>query len=518
MKKACKSIYTKTANFKSEPALSAGKAGPIKTINFKQIKKISNFISPLLIFISLSLFLTNCTVVESEDQATETNFGYETEAVANILNVTCAKSGCHSGSAPVDGLSTETHTNTINGASRRPYENGVFYSGEVVIPYNAEKSLLMQFVEGKIETPTTVNHVGLSDGQLKTLSDWIEDGAKDYRNVPAFDTPGSYRVYVCNSASDNISTIDGSKKLVSHLSEVNNSSTFEETPYWVAEYGSYYYVSLSNENKLLKVRKSDNTIVGSISNIVDAGMVEVNSTGSKVYVSRAYNSTSNYSSIYVINTGDMSLKTTISFPNSGLLHGLALDGGRKFLYVADATNNIIYIIDTVTDQLVSARLTLTIDYYPLFVEVSLNGNYLYISAKNTNELLVMDAGNRSLISTVPLLSNPMGIAVSSFGDKIYIASNGGDAVDVVTKTGTYWSKTKSISHSTMSMPFGIDITSDDSYLYVTNQNLDGDFIPAYEVTGEENISTVSIINTSSETVVKVLEVEEEPHGIVVEKL
>ncbi len=482
------------------------------------MKEKNNYRFILLVFLTFALFLTNCTIVESEDQSKEKNFGYESEAVANILNVTCAKSGCHSGSEPSDGLNTETHTNTMNGALRRPYENGIFYSGEVVIPYNAEKSLLMQFVEGEIETPTSVNHLGLTGDQLKTLSDWIEDGAKDYRSIPAFETPGSYRVYVCNSASDNISTIDGTKKVVSNLSEVSNISTFKETPYWVAEYGSYYYVSLSNENKLLKMRKSDNTIVGSISNIVDAGMVEVNSTGSKVYVSRAYNSTSNYSSIYVINTGDMSLKSTIGFPNSGLLHGLALDGGRKFLYVADAANNIIYIIDTVTDQLVSARFTLTTDYYPLFVEVSQNGNYLYISAKNTNELLVMDAGNRSLISIVPLLSNPMGIAVSSFGDKIYIASNGNDAVDVVTKNGTYWSKTKSITHPMMSMPFAIDITSDDSYLYVTNQNLDGSFVPAYEVTDEENISTISIINALTETVEKVLEVEEGANGIVVEKL
>lgn len=482
------------------------------------MKKFNDQVSSLFIIISFLFFLTNCTIVENENQIKEENFGYETEAVANILNVTCAKSGCHSGSEAVDGLSTETHTNTMLGATRRPYENGVFYSGDVVIPYNAEKSLLMQFVEGKIETPTTVNHGGLSVGQLKTLSDWIGDGAKDYRNVPAFDTPGSYRVYVCNSASDNISTIDGTKKLVSHLSEINGSSTFEEKPYWVAEYGSYYYVSLSNENKVLKVRKSDNTVVSSTSNIVDAGILEVNSTGSKIYVSRAYNSTSTYSSIYVINTGDMSLRSTINFPVNGLLHGLALDSGRKFLFVADATNNIIYVINTLTDLLASYRFTLTQDYFPLFVEISQDGNYLYISASNTNELLVMDAGNRTLVSKVSLLTKPMGIVTSSFGDKIYIASNGSDAVEVVTKSGIFWSKTNSISHPMMSMPFAIDITSDDSYLYVTNQNLDGDFVPGYKVKDEENISTVAIINTSTESVEKVLEVEEEAFGIAVEKL
>lgn len=482
------------------------------------MKKFNNYLSTLFVFISLAVFLTNCTLVESEEQTKKENFGYETEAVANILNVTCAISGCHAGSDPIDGLSTETHSNAMNGASERPYQNGLFYSGEVIIPYNVEKSLAMQFVEGKIEPPPTFNHQVLSTSQITTLAKWIGDGAKNYKEEPAFENPESYRVYVCNSASENVSTIDGTKKVVSYLTDLNDASTFEDTPYGIAEFGSYYYVTLSNQNKVVKIRKSDNSIVASISDIFNAGLIKINSTGSKAYVSRAYNSTSTYSSIYVINTDVMSLRSTINFPINGLLHGLALDEGRKFMYVADANNDIIYIVDTVNDVLSSFRFPITKGYYPIFIEMSQDGNYLYISAYKENALLVMDAGNRTLSATVPLLSGPMGIVTSRLGDKIYIASNGGNAVDIVTKIGSFWSKKGSISHSTMSMPFAIDITSDDSYLYVTNQNLNGDFVPAYQVTGEENISTVSIINTSTESVEKVIEVEEEAFGIVVEKL
>ncbi|MCK5456381.1 MAG: hypothetical protein KAI45_04585, partial [Melioribacteraceae bacterium] len=291
------------------------------------MKKFKNYLSTLFIFLSLALVFTNCTLVENEEQAKQENFGYETEAVANILNVSCATSGCHGGSTPIDGLNTETHTDIMNGASERPYQNRLFYSGEVVIPYNVEKSLAMQFVEGKIESPTSINHQFLSSSQITTLAKWIGDGAKNYRNDPAFETPESYRVYVCNSASENVSTIDGTKKVVSRLTDLNDASTFEDTPYGVAEYGSYYYVTLAKQNKVLKIRKSDDSIVASISNIVSAGMIKINSTGSKAYVSRAYNSTSTYSSIYVINTGDMSLRSTINFPINGLLHGLALDDG-----------------------------------------------------------------------------------------------------------------------------------------------------------------------------------------------
>ena len=477
--------------------------------------KIYKYLSTLFLF----LLLTDCSLVDHDDQAEATNnYGYQTEAVANILNVNCATAGCHSGSSPVNGLSTEQHSDIMAGSSKRPFDSNNDYGGEVVIPYNVEKSLIMQFVEGKINSATSFDHQKLSVSQISTLAKWIGDGAKDYNNKVAFEKYESYRVYVCNSASENISTIDGTKKVVSQLTDLNDESTFEDSPYWVAEYGAYYYVTLSNRNKLLKIRKSDNSVVGSTSNILSAGMIKINSTGSKIYVSRAYNSTPTYNSIYVVNTTDMSLRSVIEFPISGLLHGLAQDVERKYLYVADASNNIVYIVNTQNDLVINTSLSLTTNYYPLFIETSHDGNYLYISAKNTNQLLVFNASSQALLEKISLLPSPMGISTSKNGNKIYIASNGGNKVEVVTKTNLFWDKTNTISHPTMSMPFAIDITNDDLYLYVTNQNTDGGFDPTYKVNGEKNISTISIINTTSETVSKVIEVEEEAAGIVVEKL
>ena len=58
----------------------------------------NKYLSTLFIVLSFAMFLTSCTLVDHDDQSEEVNFGYETEAVANILNRTCAVSGCHSGS------------------------------------------------------------------------------------------------------------------------------------------------------------------------------------------------------------------------------------------------------------------------------------------------------------------------------------------------------------------------------------------------------------------------------------
>jgi DNA-binding beta-propeller fold protein YncE len=477
-------------------------------------KKIKIFFA--LLFVTL-FFINACTLRDENSVEDQNNFGYHTSSVANILNGTCAASGCHASKSNQNGLSTERYSEFLKGGNMRPYEKGGYYGGEAIIPYNSEKSLMIQLVKGEVISKTKYNHKILTEGQISTLETWIKNGAKDYFGKPAFSQPESYRVYVCNNGSNNVSVIDGTKKVVSYLFNIYGDNPDQDnSPNWIAEYGSYYYVTLGNAGKILKVRKSDNTIAGELS-LTKPGMIVINSLGSKAYIARAYDSLSVYNSIFVVNINNMSLQKKITFPDYGLLHGLAIDNNRKFLYVTDATNNRVYIINTQTDLISDSRFTLNNNYIPLFLKTSPEGNYLYATAFNTNELLVFNAGSRFLIAKVPLLSRPMDLAISPNGNKIYIASSEGNAIEVVTKTGEYWDKTKTITHPTISNPFGIDITANGSFLYVTNLNYSGSFIPTYRIKGERKTSTVTIIGTANENVEKVIETEESSLGIVVEK-
>ena len=480
---------------------------------------INKNLSKVLFLFAFLVGLSSCTLVENpDDQLAKDNHYYETKEVGDILNGTCATSGCHGGSAPVNGFSTEIQPETMLGASHRPYLGVNNYGGDDVIPYNPNKSLLLQFLTGNIVNELSYNHSILNQSQIQTVTDWIAGGCRDYKGEVAYASPASYRVYVCNQNTEEVSVIDGTEKVVSYITDVNNPHTEFDTPYWVAEYGAYYYVTLSSAGLFIKFRKSDNSVVAAISGINDAGIIKINRNGSKAYVSRAPTSQKYYKSIYLINLITMTVQKEMTFLTQGLPHGMALDITRGYLYVADAANNIVNIINTYNEQVIDVRFNLVNDFYPLFLEVSPNGNYIYITANNSNQLLIASANSRLVIDDVPLLSNPMGVAVSSSGDKIYVASNGGDAVEVITKVNDRWNKTNTITHPTMSMPYGIDITLNGKYVYVTNQNLEGDFIPAYQVKGEEDISTVTIINALSETVEKVIEVEENAAGIAVEML
>lgn len=469
-----------------------------------------------LIGFGIFFLLYGCTLVDNSDTITVINNGYESKAVSDILNGTCGTSACHGGSSPVNGLSTEIQAQLMLGSTNRPFESVKNYGGDVVIPYKPDQSLLMQFVKGNITSKTSYNHSTLSKSEISTLSDWIIGGAKSDKEIVPYESPESYRVFVCNSESESISIIDGTSNVVGSIAQFDTSNSKKNIPYWIVEYGNYLYVSLSEANKLLKIRKSDKSLVGVTNNLYDAGLIKLNPSGSKAYVSRNYNSNTNYNSIYVINTSDMSIKTTISLPFTGVLNGLAYDLTRDYLYIADALNNMVHVVNTLTDVLIDVRYSLTTNYYPLFIEISPDGNYLYISANNTNQLLVVNTLSRIVVDRLSLLPNPMGIVVSSDGTKIYVASSGGNSVEVVTKTNNFWNKTNTISHATMSMPFAMDLTSNGSDLYLTNQNSNSEFIPTYLVDGEKNTSTITIINTSTETVSKVIEVEEGASGLVVE--
>jgi DNA-binding beta-propeller fold protein YncE len=64
----------------------------------------------------------------------------------------------------------------------------------------------------------------------------------------------------------------------------------------------------------------------------------------------------------------------------------------------------------------------------------------------------------------------------------------------------------------LSEPDGSTVRPDGRYVYVTNSNLDQSYAPRYDF-GDELGGTVVVIDTSSNEIVKVLEVESNPTGI-----
>jgi DNA-binding beta-propeller fold protein YncE len=144
------------------------------------------------------------------------------------------------------------------------------------------------------------------------------------------------------------------------------------------------------------------------------------------------------------------------------------------------------------------------------------GNYLYISAPGTNELVVVDLNNRLTVGIVPVSANPRQIAVKSDASKIYVTSMDNNSVDVINRIANSWTWSRQISNPAFNMLDGIVITKDDALLYVTGRNSEGDFDVPYPVKSEKPRGIVGIINVATESVIKVIEVEQQPGGIATE--
>lgn len=441
------------------------------------------------------------------------NNGYERVAVAEVMVKTCATSGCHGGANPAGGLSTESHSLLMKGAINRDPDKGTGFGGEVVIPFSSEKSLLYQLLKGNVTPSGSHQSVNVSEDRINIIKDWIDQGARDFNGVVP-SSNSTYRVFVCNQGSDIVSVVDGDSWVVSRIANVDFNPTID-APHMVKESGQYFYVTLISANKFLKIRKSDNIIVGETNGIERAGMIQINSQGTVAYVSRSSTSPGIYNSVFAVALDNMNILKEISLPVTGVPHAIALTPDNKKLYVANLTKDRISIVDTETNEFVD-DIVLPNGTEPMEAMISPDGKYLYISGMGTHQLIVIDTQTEQVITSVEVNHMPMHIAVSTDGNKIYVATMMMSTVDVVEKNGNTWSRTGRISHPGFNMLHGCDLSPHDDYLFVSSRNLDGLYKPKIKISGEGNNGTLGIINTQTLEVVKIIDLKEFPSGLVVE--
>lgn len=474
----------------------------------------------LNIVLGLSLLLAySCndeTTVPITGGIDDTNNGFQSKAVAEIFANNCATSGCHSGNNPSSGLPIDNYSDLLKGSSDRSGGTIPNYGGDVVIPSRLEESLLYQMLIKKVTPVAPHDRLTLTQDQINTIKDWIENGARDNNNNLPFRNPG-YRVYVCDQNSDKISVIDGDSKVVSAIIDVNQPGLFPANPHMVKVRDGFLYATLIGAGKFIKINTSDYSQTGEVTGIIKAGMIIFHPNGTKAFVSRSSTSDPIFQSVYAIDITNMSIITEINFPLSGVPHGMALTPDGSKLYVANLTLGTIGIVNAINNEY-EDEIILGPGTEPMQTMVSPDGNYLYVSTRGTSKLMVFDTNTDTLITEVSVDAMPMQIAVTSDGNKIYVGSMMMSTVNVIEKSGNSWSRVKQISHPGFRMLHGCDITSDDKYVYVSSRNTDGMFEPYFDVEGEGPPGTIGIIDTQTDEVVKLIEIEQFGSGLVVEKI
>jgi DNA-binding beta-propeller fold protein YncE len=395
------------------------------------------------------------------------------------------------------------------------------YGGSPIVPFNSEKSLVINLLTGNIEDQTQrmpFERAPLSQANIDIIKSWIDNGAKNFNGIVPY--LNSLKVYVCNQGSDEVFEIDTEYKVVSRIIDVDFISTVIDAPHNVQMRGNYYYVTLIGSGRFLKIDKSTNQVVGQTSGIENAGMIQITKDGTKAFVSRSSTAPSIYNEIYRVDTGTMMIEDTISIPVTGVPHAIWLNNANTKLYIANLTKDRITVVDANTLEIIGDDIILStsgLDHEPMHIYVSPDDKYLYVNCRKSSVMFVINLETNTVVngSGLAIQHHPMQSAVSNDGNTIYTVSHHEPVITEITKNGESWTITNEYTNEAFHHLYGADLSPDGRYLYITCANNDPahQFEPYYKIPGKPMPALVCVYDTQVKEVIKIMDVGSFATGI-----
>jgi len=220
----------------------------------------------------------------------------------------------------------------------------------------------------------------------------------------------------------------------------------------------------------------------------------------------AYITQSSSNSVAVIDTANNTVVTTIlggeeDWNGIGFTpFGVAVHPSGSHVYVGNTDSNTVSVIATASNTVV-ATISMRPDVGPAGLVVHPNGSRLYVVNQFDRSVSIFDtATNTEVGAPVRVGSLPLGIAVNPAGTRLYVVNNGSNTVSVIDTT-TFAVATVTVGPS----PVGIAIDPSGARAYVTNA----------AVAPGSSSSTVSVLDTSTNSVVATVSVGLSPRGVAV---
>jgi len=394
-------------------------------------------------------------------------------------------------------------------------------------------------------------------------------------------TPDGTRVYVVNSDSGSISVID------TETNSITNTVKVGGAPFGVAVNpdGKRAYITSNAEyfSTVSVIDTPTNKITATIPVGPDPMGVAVTQDGKKVFVAINF-----YNAVSVIDTATNTVTATMLVGKSPYASGQFIGSVpvQPVYPLANFSSNITsdYIFPSIPVQFIdlsknatkwvwdfgdgsgSTKQNPTHTYsatgiYTVSLTVS-NSNgtdsklatinvvpkgspapsYAFVTNLNSNTVSVINTGNNTLTATVPVGTEPFGVAVSPDGTTVYVTNTKYGDKGTVSVINTAINKvTATVDVGYKYSPCGVAVTPDGKKLYVADRDIKGvsvidtstNTITATVSVGVNplgvaitpdgtkvyvtnlNSNTVSVIDTSTNTVIKTIEVGPGPYGVTV---
>ncbi len=163
--------------------------------------------------------------------------------------------------------------------------------------------------------------------------------------------------------------------------------------------------------------------------------------------------------------------------------GIAL--AAPFAYITNYESNSVSVVDVDRNVVVA---TIPVGSQPVGVAVNNAGTRIYIA--NFDSVSVIDGASNSVIATVPVTNEPSGVAVNPAGTRVYVSNYHGATISVIDASSNTIIGTVPVGTA----PAGIVVNFQGTRAYVANQGN----------------GSVSVIDTATNKEIKKIQVAAEP--------
>jgi len=326
---------------------------------------------------------------------------------------------------------------------------------------------------------------------------------------PAAAQSASPKLYVCNQGEATVSVIDMESQSVVDTIDLTALGFSENAKphHTLAEPdGSHWYVTLIGENVVLKFN-AQNELVNRAEFEVP-GLLSLHPTRDLLLVGRSMSAVNPPKRIGMIDRSDMSVQQVDTFfPRP---HALTADAKGTYGYTASLATNQLLSVDLQTQETNLTNLGGVTQTLVQFAPTP-DGTTLIAGGQMTGQLLLFDTSQPPAVTvrdTVQVGAQPWHPVVSADSRTVYVPNKESHSISVVDLESA--TVTATITGEGLAQPHGAALSPDGRYLYVSNNNRKGTYTPSGD---NPDAGTVTVIDTQTNEIVKVIEVGTYPTGV-----
>lgn len=274
--------------------------------------------------------------------------------------------------------------------------------------------------------------------------------------------------------------------------------------------GSFWYVSLIGDNRVLKFDRS-NRLVGQAP-FAAAGMLALHPSRDLLYVTRSMTAVNPPQRIGVIKRSDMTIdEVGVFFPRP---HAVAVDPRGTHVYVGSLGENRIASLDVETQEVELTSVEGPTPHSLVQFAISPAAPILVTTTELTAKALVFDisqAGKPRLIKSIDVKPAPWDPVFTPDGRFVYFGNQRTNTVTVL--DAATWTVATVIEGTGLAEPYGSTVSADGRYVYIANRNLKAAQEHAHASGNPHRVATVVVIDTATRSIVKVIEVPGDATGV-----